>query len=409
MSNLVGPVIKKLIDKKGPITFAEFMRIALYEPGVGYYSSKSPIGQAGDYFTSPTAHPVFGFLISLQIRIMWESIGRPPKFFVVEIGSGNGLLAKDILNYIQFENDPFKEALNYITIDRTISHSDNLSLMNLQKILSDRIPLSNIEGCFISNELIDAFPVHRFKIQNGTLKEIFVSLDHNRDFVEIIENPSTEKILDRISNVMPVLPENFVGEVNLDINPWVKEVSRALKRGFVITIDYGHLSNELYSPIRSSGTIQTYYKHANGFSPYENIGNQDITAHVDFSQLISEGDYYGLNPIMLGTQSEYLKKMGFMKIYNTLRNTDMNLVEKQANMMGMLELIRPEGLGSFKILIQEKGSGISEFTELLPIVETNFRTKLPILESHHMPLLQGKYPHLQSFQNEPWDYPREIE
>ena len=84
----------------------------------------------------------------------------------------------------------------------------------------------------------------------------------------------------------------------------------------------------------------------------------------------------------------------------------MNLVEKQANMMGMLELIRPEGLGSFKILIQEKGTGISEFAELLPIVETNFRTKLPILESHHMPLLQGKYPHLQSFENETWDYPR---
>lgn len=409
MSNLVGPVIKKLIDKKGPITFAEFMRMALYEPGVGYYSTRSPVGQAGDYFTSPTAHPVFGFLLSLQIRRMWHSIGRPSKFFVIEMGSGNDLLAKDILSYIQFENDAFKEALNYITIDRTVFHSNNLSEMNIQKVLSDRIPLSNIEGCFISNELIDSFPVHRFKIQNGTLKEIFVSLDHNRDFIEIVENPSTEKILDRISNVMPVLPENFVGEVNLNINCWIKDVARALKRGFVVTIDYGHLSNELYSSIRSSGTIQTYYKHVNGFSPYENIGEQDITAHVDFSQLISDGDYYGLNSIMLATQSEYLKKIGFMKIYNALRNTHMNLVEKQANMMGMLELIRPEGLGSFKILIQEKRTGISEFSQLLPIVETNLKARLPILESHHMPLLQGKYPHLQSLKHETWDYPREIE
>ena len=281
--------------------------------------------------------------------------------------------------------------------------------MNIQKILSDRIPLSNIEGCFISNELIDSFPVNRFMIQNGALKEIFVSLDHNRDFVEIIENPSTEKILDRISKVMPGLPENFVGEVNLNISPWIKDVSRALKRGFVVTIDYGHLNNELYSSIRSSGTIQTYYKHANGFSPYENIGEQDITAHVDFSQLISGGDYYGLNPIIFGTQSEYLKKIGFMKIYNTLRNTDLNLIEKQANMMGMLELIRPEGLGSFKILIQEKHTGISGFAQLLPIVETNVRDRLPILESHHIPLLQGKYPHLQALKHETWHYPREIE
>ncbi len=404
MSNLVEPLIKRLIDKKGHITFAEFMSTALYEPEVGYYSTKSPVGKSGDYFTSPTAHPAFGALLSLQIKRMWQSIGQPSKFFVIEIGSGSDLLAKDITNHIQLQNNEFKEALNYITIDRNIFKHTNSSLLNIQKILSDRIPLRNIEGCFISNELIDSFPVHKFKIQNGIIKEIFVSLDNNRNFVEILEEPSTQTLVDRITEVMPDLPENFVGEVNLNISLWIKDVSRALKRGFVFTIDYGHLATELYSSIRNSGTIETYYKHSNGFSPYENLGEQDITAHVDFSQLISSGDYYGLNSLMLGTQSEYLKKIGFMKIFNMMRNTNLNLIEKQANLMGMLELIRPEGLGSFKILIQEKDTGISEFAQLLPNEEIDSRNKLPILQSHHMPLLQGKYPYLQSSENETWHY-----
>ena len=157
-------------------------------------------------------------------------------------------------------------------------------------------------------------------------------------------------------------------------------------------IDYGHESKELYSPKRSRGTLQTYYKHTSGSSPYQWIGRQDITAHVDFTTVIEEGREAGLEPICLMSQAEYLGKLGLNIWAATLRDRDMSPRDVRANAMAMRELVDPDGLGGFKVLIQERGTGLDDVERLFPSPEYVSRLPMPLLRSDHVPLFEGTYP-----------------
>ena len=165
-------------------------------------------------------------------------------------------------------------------------------------------------GCVLSNELIDAFPVHRFEIRDGSLFELLVDVDADGRFHSVAGEPSTPLLAERLDSLGVELPDGTRGEINLRIGEWVRRVSEIIERGFVVTIDYGYEAKELYSPERSRGTLQTYYKHTSGSSPYQWIGRQDITAHVDFTSVIEEGRAAGLRPLCLMTQAEYLNRLG---------------------------------------------------------------------------------------------------
>lgn len=383
--------IRDRIRRQGSITFAEFMRLALYHPDGGYYTGDSPFGAAGDYYTSPAAHPVFGALLCVQLRHMWQIIGKPPQFTVAEMGAGNGILASDIAAYASRLSPKFARCLRYISIDRYPPASAAANPL-IARLRAAAVPLKGVIGCLLSNELVDAFPVHRFRIMNGAPLEIYVTLDANGAFAETLAAPSTPRLMERISALGFPLPDGFSGEVRLNTRRWIGEAAQTLVKGFVITIDYGYEAAELYSPRRRFGTLQTYYRHTEGGSPYQRIGRQDISAHVDFSQLQSEGRAAGLTTIAYTTQAALLQALGIDAMLRQARTMPLNPHTRSANLMAMRQLINPSGLGGFKALIQAKGVEVSA-ADITPPQAQRDELQAPLLSDRHMPLLEGRYLH----------------
>ena len=388
--------IRQRIRQQGSITFAEFMQTALYHPLDGYYTSEKPFGAAGDYYTSPAVHPAFGALLAVQLYGMWGCLGKPSAFTVVEMGAGNGILAKDITSFATQLPARFTESLTYICVDRYAlgpsEEASNIAAPRIEWLRAETVPLSGVVGCFISNELVDAFPVHRFQIADEKIQEIFVSLNGDGEFVEVLDEPSIPLIGERLGQLGFPLLDGHQGEISLQLKPWLNEIAHALTRGFVITIDYGYEAKELYSARRRFGTLQTYYRHTEGGSPYQRIGKQDLTAHVDFSLLQAEGQAAGLNSVVYTTQAELLSNLGIRDMMEQVRNANIGRYERSANIVGMRELLKPEGLGGFKALIQEKATGAVDAEDVLPARTLHYNLKTPLLSGDHMPLMEGGYP-----------------
>ena len=397
--------LRDRIARQGSITFAEFMEFALYDAEDGYYTDPSAFGATGDYFTSPAAHPAFSALMAVQFQRMWELLGRPTLFHVVEMGGGAGLLARDVVDYARSLSESFARSLRYIALDRYAPQGNVLSgCGDAQVIVTSKIPLKGVVGCFISNELVDSFPVHRFKRDQETVKEVYVGIDADGDFIEVLDEPSTPMLVERLGNLVFTLPEGYQGEVNLNIGPWMGEVSAALARGFVVTIDYGYEAGELYAPDRLGGTLQTHYRHVLGGDPYLRIGKQDITAHVDFSAIASEGRSLGLVPLGLPAQSQFLRGLGFDGMLGRLRASNLSQRERDANVMAMLELVKPDGLGGFRVLIQERATGAKDLRQLASTRGVTEELEIPLLRPDHMSLLEGRYPHLAWWPEELWPF-----
>ena len=397
------------IGRKGKITFAEFMEVALYYPQGGYYTEGINVGASGDFYTSPTAHPAFGALIAVQLRTMWDLLGRPSPFYAIEVGAGSGTHARDVVEYSRALSSTFIDALVYIALDRCPRpYVLKVPKTIYQRLTSVGIPLRGVVGCFVSNELVDSFPVHRFKIEGTELKEVYVSLDGSR-FVETLDVPSTGELSRRLARLGKPLPDGYQGEVNLRLRPWMADVASSLGRGFVLTIDYGDISQGHYAPNMAGGTMQTHYRHTSGSSVYQRVGAQDITAHVDFSQVAYEGDQLGLRPLWLGTQSQFLRCLGLDKWLRRLRVRRMSQVERDSNAMAMRDLISADGLGGFKVLIQEKNTGVSDPEHLFQSANeseaadsTDGGLPLPLLGPDHVALMAGRYPHSQWQPEELW-------
>ncbi len=384
--------IRARIASSGRITFAEFQELALYHPNGGYYAAQRAVGAEGDYFTSPTAHPAFSALMAVQARRMWQLLGRPSPFTLVEIGAGGGLMARDLQNYASTLDAAFCDSLRYIGLERY--SVDGFSVRQTpipQRIVAETVPLNRVVGCVFSNELVDAFPVHRFEIQDGTVREVYVTAQ-GAGFTEVLGEPSTPLLERRLERLNFELPEGSRGEVNLGIKPWMSEVASSLGRGFVITVDYGFEARDLYSPERSKGTIQTYFRHTPGGSPYQRVGRQDITAFVDFSEIVTEGESVGLRPIALMSQARFLRSLGFDRMLERLGQRQLESVEFSANREAMLEIIKPEGLGGFKVLVQERDTGVEAAEQIAPASGDVAALEVPLLGPDHLPLMEGRFP-----------------
>lgn len=393
--------LKQRIQKLGRITFAEFMETCLYDPDLGYYNSKiDQIGTSGDYYTAPSTHPGFGAIIALQLKTMWELLECPKTFTIVEGGGNKGRLAIDILTYLSTLDDRFISSIEYWVLEtnrRTLidikSFISSSSKHDLSWENSTDVPLIE-NGVFLSNELFDAYPRHRLQNFSNHLQEIYVSLN-NTDFVETIDEPSSLSLIEHFEDLQLTLPNGAKVEVDLQGPKLMERIGKSIEKGFVITIDYGYPAETLYSRKYMNGTLFCYYEHTSSTNPYIRIGKQDITAHVDFSTLATSGERQGLKVESLMTQQKYLKKLGIQGFIDALRETD--LTEKQVleNRMGLLELTKPSGFGSFGVLVQSKG--LSQQITIDDIVISAARgglNGLPgvILSENHVPLFRGKYP-----------------
>lgn len=362
--NELSKIIRTLIEKSGPITFAEFMELALYHKEFGYYTSGTAnLGKKGDYYTSPHVHCSFGEVIARFSTSVYEKLTNSD-FTIIEFGSGNGLLALDILNSIKTHNTDCYKRLKYILIERS-PESQQLSKQTLREhkgkarwISSVReLKKEGITGLIISNELVDSFPFHRVKVKNGKLLEIFVSFNAE-GFYEILGKPSTDHLTSYFKNVNLKLDEGQEAEINLKAKNWFNEINYFLSKGIILTIDYGYLNKELYKSSRHNGTFLCFYKNTINENPYTNIGEQDITAHVDFSYLMEVGQSKGLNTLKYTTQGQFLIDWGILDIYERYTTTekisDKNLI---TSTMAIKNLFLPTHMGDkFKVLIQEKKS-----------------------------------------------------
>ncbi|MBD2495750.1 class I SAM-dependent methyltransferase [Nostoc sp. FACHB-280] len=359
------------------ITFAEYMDMVLYHPEYGYYASKAVnIGfKGGDFFTSVSLGADFGELLAEQFVQMWEILGQPRPYSLVEMGAGQGLLALHILNYYQRHYPDFLPALDYVIVEKSpeLQQEQQQRLQNYPVRwcnLAD-IPSNSITGCFFSNELVDAFSVHQFILQAGELREIYVTLpsdveqDENYlllegEFQEIIGEISTPQLkkyfeLIGIDITAKVYPDGYRSEINLAALDWLSIVADRLQRGYVVTVDYGYPAHRYYNPRRSQGTLQCYYQHRYHNNPYINLGRQDITAHVDFTALELWGEQCGLTKIGFTQQGLFLMALGLGDSIASLSYQDIAIAQLLQRRESLHQLIDPTGLGGFGVLVQSKG------------------------------------------------------
>jgi SAM-dependent MidA family methyltransferase len=359
MNSLEAKIIER-IRREGPVSFETFMDMALYYPGLGYYASDNVrVGREGDFYTSSHLHPAFGALFGRQLNEMWEFMNRPSDFTVLEIGAGAGHLCRDIMDYLKgkeiFQN------LTYIIIEPNIFVKREQH--RLLKGYTDKVTwfqslrgLAHFRGCILSNELLDAFPVH-IVMMKGSLQEVFVTETGNR-LIQIIKPVSSSGLTRYFKLFNVVIPEGYRTEVNLRIKQWIREVSSLLSEGFIITVDYGYTAEEYYDPDRSEGTLLCFYRHQVSDNPFLNIGLQDITAHVNFSTLKLWGDEAGIKTVGYCPQGTYLVSAGIDEVMQEIcRKSN----DQTYDASGIKTLIMPEGLGeSHKVMIQYKGAGLPE-------------------------------------------------
>ena len=264
---------------------------------------------------------------------------------------------------------------------------------------------SDIVGCILSNELLDAFPVHRVTVRNGKLLEIYLTQQEGR-FVESLDNVSTDDIRARLESEDVHLAEGQIAEVCLELEPWARQVATMLRSGFVLTIDYGYPSADLYDVRRSQGTLRCYYRHTLTGDPYQHIGEQDITAHVDFTAVASLGRRHGLEPYPLLSQAGFLNNLGLPLFMERLYSENLGQRERDANRMAMLELARPGGMGDFKVLAQHKGTACHRLSGVYGASqEWGPRVRelpLPRLSRQHVDLLAARYPHASEDWEQLW-------
>ena len=370
----VGQEIKDLIQKDGRITFARFMEACLYSPRGGFYSARGDRISA-HFGTSATSHPVFGALILRQLEQMWQILGEPPVFHVIEVGSGDGSLARSIMDACRRTTPRFARAIRYVAADyepgwvQSTNHAfdwpdgsaDQVSpsvhdpAPAIQRVRAEGVgAFRNIVGCILCNELIDNFPVHRFAIENGQLREIFVTTAGAK-FVEVLGEPSTRRLEARLGGLGLSLPEGYRGEVNLAMEDWIGQLCEALERGFVLTIDYGELAADLYSPQNARGTLVCFNRHAIGGDPYQDIGQQDITCQVDFTSLMRLGQRDGLETVGYTLQRRFLENLGFHGLLDNLETQGLSAARAELSRIAMMTLVDPDEYGDFKVLAQAKG------------------------------------------------------
>lgn len=350
------------IEAEGGISFREFMAMALYEPGLGYYCARrQKMGREGDYLTSPEAGPLFGAMLGRQMRAMWEALGRPDAFEAIEAGAGTGALCLDVLRWARRTAPDFATALTYTIVEASPTlrerQEETLETAGLASCVRwvDAVPMG-AQGCIFSNELLDSMPVHRIAVCGGQLREVFVTWD-GASFQEELREPSTPEIEDYFRRLGLRPAEGCLAEVNLEAEAWTRRAAAALGRGFLLTIDYGYEAQDLYAPWRASGTLMCFYRHNPSTDPYVRLGRQDITAHVDFTTIRRAAEEAGLRTLGFLTQSEYLLNLGIQQALAPPGEGDASLEDHFARRRQALELIDPAGLGRLKVLVQYKGPG----------------------------------------------------
>lgn len=317
------------------ITFERFMEFCLYDPECGYYTTKSKvIGRKGDFYTSPHMHPMFGQILADAFVFYFDLCSKPKPFHIVELGAGEGLLREQILTRLRHWYPQIYEQVEYMSVE-----------------VNEALP-DEIQGVVFSNELFDALPVHRVRVRGGEVREIFVNFG---DQISEKEGDITDS---RILNYMKLGFDRWCEgneyEVNLRMVDQLEALEHRIKSGVVLTIDYGYDWEEYNSEERASGTLLCYHRHQTAQNPYLNLGDQDITAHVNFQVMQKTGDRLGWRSQPLKRQREFMLEWGLEKVLIEEENRGFLNPDRIETRLGLKELLVPGGISdTMKVLVQK--------------------------------------------------------
>ncbi|MEJ8544614.1 class I SAM-dependent methyltransferase [Brevibacillus borstelensis] len=363
----ISRIYKEIEDHpEGAIPFVRFMELALYDEEGGYYTKSSQkIGKEGDFFTSASVHPVFAETLADVVAEMWEA-GKWRAPALVEIGGGTGSLCKGMLARLQENSPKLFDSIQVVLIEASPYHRE-LQKQALAKwalpvrayaSLEEAAKSESLEGVVLSNEWFDAFPVHIAEKTEKGWQEVWVA--KNGDSLEECLRETAPALADYLAGIDNGLPMGMRVEANMKIGETFACLSRLIRSGYVLTIDYGDLQEELYHPSRKRGTLMCYHRHQADDNPYERVCEKDITAHVNFSALIRAGEQEGFQKAAYMRQDQFLIRSGILE--KAVNHTDRDPFTSQAmkRNRAIQQLIYPGGLGGmFRVLVQAKGEEAS--------------------------------------------------
>jgi len=356
-------IIRGEILQMRSIRFDRFMDLALNHPLYGYYTRRQErprTGREGDFFTSVSVGPLFGRLLARQFFQMWQVMGKPVPFSIVEQGANDGQLACDILRWCQNETPEFFEAVRYTIVEPSSflcklqqsrieeAHFSRKTAWFLQaRLMTDEKPV----GVFFSNELVDAFPVRLITRKNGEWREFQVTLGGETGFTWLDCPLDDRKLADAIKTLPLPTVDGYTTEINLHARDWMEDMGQILTRGYVLTIDYGFPASVYYADFRMGGTLTAYLNHRRTDEILVDPGSRDITAHVDFTSLARAGEKAGLATLGFVDQQRFL--MGVA--HDELSESEEPRVGIAENVRAWNTLTHPNYLGArFQALLQAK-------------------------------------------------------
>ncbi|HUI83742.1 MAG TPA: SAM-dependent methyltransferase [Candidatus Binatia bacterium] len=346
------------IRRHGPIPFSRYMELCLYEPELGYYSRpRERFGKAGDFYTSSDVHAVFGRLLARQFEEMWRALDSPACLELIELGPGRGLFARDVLDWSAGQFPEFSRALHYSLVEQSAHLRAQLTERLAEHIGAGKCAVSDSPEAAVrsagghiialANEFFDALPVEVID-HRGALRVGFAAGQFTESFVP--PSAAENEFLDRYG-VHPEDGERV--EVPLASLAWMDRIADLFRarRGFALFIDYGYTREEQLAG-RHRDTIMSYRRHTASASPYEAPGEQDITAHVNFTALRARAVERALEPLALLTQSQFLLGIGeetqFADAFEECRMPQ----ERAKVALQLKHLISPAGMGeTFQVLV----------------------------------------------------------
>lgn len=374
-------LLRDEIDREGAITFARFMDQALYHPDAGYY--RTPLrrpGRGGDFITSPEVHPFFGITLAGQIAEMWERLDRPDPFVVREEGAGVGGLAYDIIAGISVHHPELRPALRYRLRDvnrhRLAEAMSAMIEVELDHVVSVEDPdhearIEPVTGVVLANEVADALPAHQLVWTGEDLQEQWVVWDASTDWFAWERRSLSSHVaatdplgwLQRNGLNPDAWPVGAQLAWSPALDDWVRTIGEGLARGYGLIIDYGYPAAELYREHRLEGTIRGYFEHTVSDNLFRHVGEQDLTAHVDFTRLADAAGRAGMETTPVVTQGHFLSRLNLGQLLVDLQqDPETDAAGYYRAQASVLRLIEPAGLGRFRVI----GLGKSVSLDPLP-------------------------------------------
>jgi SAM-dependent MidA family methyltransferase len=360
MKTLAEVIHREILAQGGVIPFVRFMELALYCPNLGYYEAKTDrIGHRGDFYTSISVGNLFGQLLAFQFSEWLEPLQtQNSKLQIVEAGAHDGQLARDILTWLQSNRAALFEKIEYTVVEPSVERQqwqrETLKGFNVHW-LSQFDASTHVNGMIFSNELLDAFPVHRFGWNAKRKKWFEWGVAASGDKFEWAKMEDREIklpsfLLSLPSTLLEILPDNYTVETSPAAESWWRAAANSLDRGKLMAIDYGLTEDELFSPSRKNGTLRAFFQHHFATDILANPGRQDVTAHVNFSAIQKAGETAGLKTEIFFTQAKFLAKI----LEKTIK--DKNFGEwNPAHTRQFQTLTHPEHLGrAFRVLTQSR-------------------------------------------------------